>query len=207
MVLASSAALAVLLGLIGGLWGRTPAGNTALVVPFAGGPAIAAGAWTALTLALHFGETGVSRLWLGAVVGGVAALIASLVAIFLPIVTATSLPPALSSLASWAADVLAALLGFTVVRVLGYRLRARGWLALGVTLALAAALVAFVPGIAAILNLVLLPVLVVLPLLVSDGTTTERTWGSARFALTWLAVLIVVVVGLQVGGYLVSVAG
>ena len=207
VVLAASAALALLLGLIGGLWGRTPAGNTALVVPFAGGPAIAAGAWAALTLALRLGETGVSRLWLGAVLGGAAALVASLMAIFLPIVSSNSLPPAMYPLATASTDVLAALLGLALARALGYRPSSTGWLVLGVALGLLTLLVALVPGLGAILNLILLPVLVVLPLLLSDAPTTERTWGNAQLALACLAVLIVVVVGLQVGGYLVSVAG
>jgi hypothetical protein len=89
-VLVLTLAGGVLLGLIGGSWGRTPAGNTALVVPFAGGSALAAAAWIALTLGLRHHETSGARLALGAGLGGLAALATSLAAIFMPVLGSTS---------------------------------------------------------------------------------------------------------------------
>src|SRR5262245_17109330 len=197
VVLIAAAALAVVLGVLGGLWGRTPAGNTALVVAFGGGPAVAAGAWVALTQAARYGETGARRMWLGAVLGGVAALFASLAAVYLPMVRSSS--PVLLQLVTLGTDVLAAILGVLVMRILGYRLDRSGWIVLAITLAVAIALSTFVPGVGYLLNLVLLPLLVALPVAFGERGTHAPTWSAGQLAVAWLAVLVVVIVGLQIG--------
>jgi hypothetical protein len=203
LVVVEAGATALLLGLIGGLWGRTPAGNTALVVAFGGGPAIIAGAWVALTLALRMGETRTARLWLGAVLAGAAALVASMVGIYAPIVSAESnVNPALLIAAT---DLLAAILGVLVARGLGYRLTGGAWLALGASTMVIVVLLQAVPGLGALLNLVFAPLLVALPLAIAPSSSAGAGWGAGPLSLTWLAVLFAVVAGVQLGGYLIAV--
>src|SRR5690242_14982303 len=83
LIIALCAGTALVLGVIGGLWGRTPAGNTALVVPFGVGPAVVAAGWTALTLDLRTNGRTPGLLWRVALLGGGAALVVSLVSIYL----------------------------------------------------------------------------------------------------------------------------
>ena len=189
VIVAIAALGALVLGLLGGLWGRTPAGNTALVVPFGGGPALVAGGWAAIAVA---GRVPPMGLWRGALLGGGATLVASLVAIYLPVALSdAALPPI--------ALVLAALFGVLVARVLDCQPGRNGWLAFGAIALAATLLAALVEGFAAILNLLLVPLLVALPLALSTPPTR-----ALALLGSWLAVLIAVVVGVLLGGYAIA---
>jgi hypothetical protein len=192
VVVAIAALGALVLGVIGGLWGRTPAGNTALVVPFGGGPALVAGGWAALALAFHHDETRPAQLWRAALLAGGAALVVSLISIYLPIVLSSGdLQPG--------ALVLAALFGVLVARVLGHQPDRNGWLAFGAIALASVVLVALAPGFAAILDVLLVPLLVALPVALS----TPKAHALALLGAS-LAVLIVVVGGVLLGGYVVA---
>jgi len=189
VIVAIAALGALVLGLVGGLWGRTPAGNTALVVPFGGGPALVAGGWAAIVVA---GRRPPIGPWRCALLTGGATLVASLAAIYLPLALSNAaLPPI--------ALVLAALLGALVARVLDCQPGRNGWLAFGAIALAAILLTALAAGFAAILNLLLVPLLVVLPLALSTPPT--RT---LALVASWFAVLIAVVVGVQLGGYAIA---
>src|SRR3712207_922550 len=85
-VLAMGAVGGVLLGLVAGVWGATPAGNAALVVPFGGGPALLAAGWAVLALAWRRGERRTRRLVAGGVLSGLVGLALALFAVFAPAV-------------------------------------------------------------------------------------------------------------------------
>ena len=70
---------------------------------------------------------------------------------------------------------------------------------IGVVALVSIVLVAFAPGYAAIVNLLLVPLLIALPLALS--TPTGRT---LELIGAWFAVLIAVVGGVLLGGYLVA---
>src|SRR5262245_41038609 len=80
-VMLLGALCAAVLGAVGALWGATPAGNTALVVPFAGGPAVLAAGWSFLLLTIRHREPGGRRLVVATTLEGLAALLLSLGAV------------------------------------------------------------------------------------------------------------------------------
>jgi hypothetical protein len=51
------------------------------------------------------------------------------------------------------------------------------------------------------------PWTVVWVVLAASAGVSQRAWGTGQLALAWLAVLVAVIVGVQVGGYLVSAIG
>jgi hypothetical protein len=177
-VLAIGLVASVALGAIATVWGRTPAGNTALVVPFAGGPALVAGGWTALILGLdQRQEASRGRLVVGALLGGALALVAALVAVF------ASLP---------VEAIVALVLGLVLARELRGR-PGPGALVAGVVVALVATGLTLLPtGLGFFLAPLVVPFVVVTPPLAAPGAVPRWSW----LAPAALAHLVLVIVGL-----------
>ena len=195
VVLAAAGCGALVLGLAAGLWGRTPAGNTALVVPFAGGPALVAASWIVLALILQQRETNQRTIATAAALGGLLALLTSAAVIFLPILTAGSTPqqpePSYFPLGLVGPLLAASIGGALLARNLLHEQPA--WALLAVATILAAAAQGLLPGAGYLVAPFLLPLLIALPIL----ARTHR----AATALTCLAALLVVVIGLMAGTY------
>ena len=197
----------LVLGLAAEWWGRTPAGNTALVVPFAGGPALLAAGWALLVLGVRQRETSRPRLAVGAGLSALAALVTSLLAIFTPVFLTTrgavdqaevfwvSLVPPLA---------LAVLAGGLLAALLGHRLTGPGWAVSGAAAVLAGVALWALPGVAYVVEALLLPLLVALPVAAGRARTPGpgTTWTGLGLAL--LALPLVLAAGVQLGGALVA---
>jgi hypothetical protein len=179
--LAAGAVVAALLGYVTAQWGKTPAGNSALVVPFAGGPAVLAAGWAALILALYHQERERQKLLAGSAAAGGAALLLGLAAVFLPVVAVTSAPgvaPAAAILWPAALPLLATLIGTGLAAWLGYPSGLQGWLGGIVVAVLVAAGALLVPGLGYALAPLLIPLPLLVPLLLGRPVLGTRAGGA-----------------------------
>jgi hypothetical protein len=205
LLLAGAGGLA--LGAAAGLWGRTPAGNTALVVPFAGGPALLAAGWTVLTLGLRHREASRARLAAGAGLSATAALVASLLAIFTPVMQSArgaTDQASLFPLAIIPPLALAVLAGGLLATLLAHPPGRRGWAISGCVALLAAIGLSVLPGIGYLVEPLLLPLLVALPVLAGRARTPGPAPRWSTLGLACAALPLVIIAGLQLGGYLVA---
>ena len=181
----------VVLGAITAAWGRTPAGNTALVVPFAGGPALVAAGWTVLALALDAHQQAESPSWsrltTGALLGGAFGLVAVLGAVFLP-----SLP--------LLAPIALLLLGILLAMALRMRPGRRAWVA-GILAALAATGLILLPtGLGFVLAPLTAPFVLLTPPLASAGATPRWPWLAPAAVAHLVLVAVGFFLGSRVGG-------
>ena len=213
-LLAASAVAGLIAGCVTALWGRTPAGNTALVVPFAAGPAITATGWAALILRLRHGEQG-RRLLAGSAAVGGAALLLALAAVFLPVALAIAgrtTTPTMALFLNAAVLLLVPPIGAALAAWLGHPPGPRGW---GSSVAAALVILAgtpLVPGLAYLLVPLLVPLPLVLPLLLGrrvraryDGGAEPSADGARAWAL--LAAGALAVPAVAFAGFVASVRG
>ena len=197
----------LVLGFVAALWGSTPAGNTALVVPFAGGPALLAAGWAVLILALRHRVESRERLVAGGLAAGGAALVLALGAVFTPAITLVSgvsgpeTQRNVSLLALAVPLLLAMLVGVALAAWLGKPVGRRGWGAGAAAALLGIAAIVLVPGLGFTLAPLLIPLALLAPLLAARGSHPAAgagpRWG--WLAAGALALLPVVVAGLVAG--------
>ena len=205
MLLAGTGGL--VLGLVAEWWGRTPAGNTALVVPFAGGPALLAGVWVLLALGVRQREASWRRLAAGAGLSALTALVTSLLAIFTPVLL-TARGAADQGTVVWLALVpplaLAVVAGGLLAALLGHPLTGPGWVVSGGAAALAVVGLWALPGVAYLAGALFLPLLVALPVAAGRTRTPGPATSWAGLGLAFLALPLVLIAGLRLGGALVA---
>ena len=168
--------ISVIAGVIAAAWGRTPAGNTALIVPFSVGPALIAAGWAWLALA----DSGPDRrqvLVLSAAFGG-AALVLTLLVAALPLLAVGSSAPPLAGLLALAIPVVAAApVGMGLAGRAGRPRPGRGWGAMPLVVALLALLVMAPTGLAFVVAPLLVPVVLIAPFgpdLATTGAMSQR---------------------------------
>jgi hypothetical protein len=188
-VLGASLALAFLTGLIAGAWGRTPAGNTALIVPFSVGPAIIAAGWAALALAEK-------RAAVGAAAYFVLALVLSLLTSLLPVLLlGRGGDGSVGSVALAIPVVLAVPIGGAIAVLLGFQPGRRGWLASIATCLVAVVLVLAPTGIGFALAPLLLTMVLLSPLALRHGVAAREPLHVAGAVLLPLAVALGILAG------------
>ena len=186
-------------GVVAGAWGRTPAGNTALMVPFSVGPALVAAGWAWLALANATSDRG--RLLVSAAMYAAAALALALVTMLLPLATVgTNVPPLAGLIALAIPLVLAAPVGIALAARLDRPRPGRGWGAMPLVVALLVLLVMSPTGLAYVVAPLLVAVVLVAPLapdLDRTGAMAERIAGSVLLP-------IVVTLGLYFGAIVIG---
>jgi len=190
VVLGGSLALAFLTGLIAGAWGRTPAGNTALIVPFSVGPAIIAAGWAALALTEK-------RAAVGAAAYFVLALVLSLLTSLMPALLLRSggdvFPMGVAALAI--PVVLAMPIGGALAALLDHPPGRRGWLG-SIASCLAVLLLVLAPtGLGFALAPLLLTVVLLSPLALRHGVAAREPPHVAGAVLLPLAVVLGILAG------------
>jgi hypothetical protein len=193
-VLASCGLIALVFGAIAGAWGRTPAGNTALIVPYVVGPAIVTAGW--VVLAVLGDERERRRLALSVAAFALAGLVLALLLALLPLVASAAGAPPLASLILLAVPLV---LGAPVGAALAARHErprpGRGWGAMPLVVALLVVVIFAPTGVASAVAPLFVPVVLVAPL----APDVQRT--GAQFERIGGAVLlpIVVISGLFAG--------
>jgi hypothetical protein len=169
-VLAVCLLVSLVAGTVAGAWGRTPAGNTALIVPFSVGPATLAAGWAWLALD---GDTADRRQVLISVVAiTIATLVLAALTALLPIVALGSGIPPLAGLIALAVPiVLAAPIGAALAARHNRPRPGRGWGAMPLVIMLLFLLVVAPSGTAPVLAPLLVPCVVVAPLAPDLGRT------------------------------------
>jgi hypothetical protein len=192
-VLGVAFATAVLAGVVAGAWGRTAAGNTALIVPFSVGPAIAAGGWAWLAVAGALSDR--ATLLTSASFGG-ATFVLGVLTTLLPLAALASDVPPLAGLITLAIPpVLAAPVGAALAARVGRPRPGRGWGAMPVVVALLVLLVMAPTGLAYVVAPLLVAVVLVAPL----APDVDKTGAMALRIAGAVALPFVIVAGLFLG--------
>lgn len=192
------------LGAVAVVWGATPAGNTALAVPFIGGPALLAAGWVVQALALRHGN--VSRAGLAG--GALAAVALGAVLAFIPVVapafvigsggTGTDIPMLALALS---APVLAVLFGGLLAAWLGGSVTRSGWIGGAAVGFLALAATLLPGGVGYFLIPLVIPLALAMPLMVGRGA--GRT-GWVGMLAAGVATAVALVIGLVLGGQMAA---
>jgi hypothetical protein len=191
LVLFVCAVVAVAAGAVAGAWGRTPAGNTALVVPFTVIPAIVAGGWAMLGLG---GDEQDRRRLVASIIGfALSGVVLALGVVAVPLLAVgSSLPPLAGLIALAIPIVLAAPIGIALAARHDRPRPARGWGVMPLVIALLVVLVLAPTGLAPTLTPLLVPVVLVAPLgpdLGRTGALWQRIGGAILLPIVVIVAL------------------
>jgi len=192
-VFALCAAACLVAGAVAGAWGRTSAGNTALIVPFGFGPAAVAAGWVWLALDGDIDDR--SRMLVSVAGFAIATLVLALLSAVLPPLTVQFGAPPLAGLVALAIPlVLAAPTGNALAARHDRPHPFRDWGAMPLVVALLLVLLATPAGAAPAVAPLLVPVVMVAPLapnLDRTGVLVERIVGGVLLPVVVAASLLI----------------
>ena len=203
VVLAGAPLAGLSLGAASVAWGGTRAGNTALIAPLLGGPALLAAGWAILLLSLRHRERAVVAAG-GALLAAAATSVLGAITWVIPVISVVATPsslPVATIFWSAAAPALASLpLGVALAARLGHAPTRRAWLAgAGAATAAAAVPVLLLP-LAQIVAPLLLPTSLLAPLAAARrGSGAADTNGGAVLPLAAVSLPILLFGGFWLG--------